>query len=228
MGSNPVETAAIAAEAARSRVTATMDDIQHRLDPRRIVADAVDRVQTGSRALAVQAGDAAKAHPLALGTAVAALGLALLARNRLSKATVNLGDGATEYTDYDDGYGEQLAYDNDAAPRTQALVGEARETAIAARETAAANPAAAIVVGLLAGAVLGALLPASEAERRTLAETGGRLSAAARAAARAAADELEAAGLSVESVRAKADEATRKARHAAHTVMDAARAELNS
>ena len=227
MGSNPVETAAIAAEAARSRVTATMDDIQHRLDPRRIVADAVDRVQTGSRALAVQAGDAAKAHPLALGIAIAALGLALLARNRLSKATVNLGDGATEYTDYDDGYGDQSAYD-DAAPRIQALVGEARETAIAARETAAANPAAAIVVGLLAGAILGALLPASEAERRTLAETGGRLSAAARAAARAAADELEAAGLSVESVRARAGEATQKARNAAHTVMDAARAELNS
>ena len=225
MASNSVDTAASAADAARSRVTATMDDIQHRLDPRRIVADAVDRVQTSSRALAVQAGDAAKAHPVAIGTAAAALALALLARNRLSKATVNLGDGTGDYTDYDDGYSEQLAYDA-APPRMQALVGEARETAIAARETAGANPGAAIVVGLLAGAILGALLPTSEVERRTLAETGGRLSAAARAAARAAADELEAAGLSVDSVRAKADEATRNARHAAHTVMDAARAEL--
>ncbi|MBC7504585.1 MAG: hypothetical protein H7267_02470, partial [Sandarakinorhabdus sp.] len=65
-----------------------------------------------------------------------------------------------------------------------------------------------------------------ETERRTLAETGGRLSAAARAAARAAADELQAAGLSVDNVRAKAEEAGKKARSAAQTVMDAARAEL--
>lgn len=218
MASNSVDTAASAADAARSRVTATMDDIQHRLDPRRIVADAVDRVQTSSRAFASQAGDAAKAHPVALGTAVAALGLALLARNRLSKATVNLGDGSADYTDYDDGYGDDGAY-NDVAPRIQAVASETRDTA-------AANPGTAIAVGLLAGAILGALLPTSETERRTLAETGGRLSAAARAAARAAADELDAAGLSVDTVRAKAGEATQKARSAAHTVMEAARAEL--
>ena len=76
------------------------------------------------------------------------------------------------------------------------------------------------------GAALGALLPTSETERRTLGETGNRLGAAARAAARRAADELDAAGLSVDNVKAKAGEATQKARNAAKSVVDAARAEL--
>ncbi len=218
MATNPVDLAATAAETARSRVSATIDDIQYRLDPRRIMAETIDRVQTGSRALASQAGEAARAHPVAIGAAVAALGLALVARNRLSKAKVNLGDGIGDYTDYDDGYGNELAFD-DVAPRIQGLATEARATV-------GANPGVAIVVGLVAGAMLGVLLPTTETERRTLAETGGRLSAAARAAARAAADELQAAGLSVDNVRAKAEEAGKKARSAAQTVMDAARAEL--
>lgn len=218
MASDSVQTAATAADEARSRVTATMDDIQYRLDPRRIIAETVEGVQTRSRAIAEQAGEAAKAHPVALGTAVAALGLALLARNRLSHARVNLGGDIADYTDYDDGYGEDAIYD--AAPeKAQPLVTNPAEST-------GGNPAVSIFIGLLSGAILGALLPTSETERRTLAETGGRLSAAARAAARAAADELDAAGLSLDSVRSKAGEATQKARAAAHTVMDAARSEL--
>lgn len=224
MSSDPVKTAANAADEARSRVTATMDDIQHRLDPRRIMTETVERVQTGSRALAVQAGDAAKSHPVALGTAVAALGLALLARNRLSKATVNLGEGTADYTDYDDGYGYETSYD-DLAPRSQALIGEVHE---AARDGAIANPGISIIIGLISGAILGALLPVSDTERRTLGDTANRLGAAAKAAARAAGDELEAAGLSIDSVRAKAGEATQKARDVAHNVIDAAKAELKA
>jgi hypothetical protein len=217
MASDPVELAAAAADAARDRVTATVDDIQSRLDPRKMMMDTVERVQAGSRALAVQAGDAAKAHPLALGAAVAALGLALLARNRLANARVDLGNEATDYTDYDDDFA-------DAAPaRPQALVGGVVEDA---GEAVQANPGVAILVGLAAGAALGALLPTSAAERRTLGDAGNRLTAAARAAARQAADELDAAGLSVDSVKARASEATRKARGAARAVADAARAEL--
>ena len=220
MASNPVDEAAAAVEVARTRVSATMDDLQERLDPRRMVVEAVSKVQSSSRALAVQAGDAAKAHPLAIGTAVAALGLALLARNRLSKATVNLGDGTADYTDYDDDYAEPMAYEAPAA-RAQALVGEARESV-------EANPGIAIVVGLIAGAALGALLPVSDAERRTLGETGDRLAAAARSAARRAAEELYEAGLSLDNVKAKASESSAKARKAAKSVADAARAELKA
>jgi len=218
MASNPVDQAVAAADDARNRVTATMDDIQNRLDPRRILEDTVARVQTGSKTLAVQAGDVAKAHPLAIGAAVAALGLALFARNRLANATVNLGDGTEDYTDYDDDYSDPAPYDV-GAPRLQALAGDTREAV-------EANPGVAIIVGLIAGAALGALLPTSETERRTLGETGNRLGAAARAAARRAADEFDAAGLSVDNVKAKAGEATQKARNAAKSVVDAARAEL--
>lgn len=218
MASNPVDQAAAAADDARTRVSTTMDDIQNRLDPRRILTDTLSRVQSGSKALAAQAGDAAKAHPLAIGAAVAALGLALFARNRLANATVNLGDGTTDYTDYDDGYADPTPYEA-VAPRVQVLASDTREAV-------EANPGVAIIVGLIAGAALGALLPVSDTERRTLGETGNRLGAAARAAARRAAEELDAAGLSVDSVKAKAGEATQKARNAAKSVVDAARAEL--
>ena len=217
--SNPVEAAASAAEAARSRITTTIDDIQYRLDPRRMVSDAVDRVQTGSRTIASQAGDVAKSHPVAIGAAIAALGLALLARNRLSHATINMADSGNDYTDYDDGYGEAVAY-SDPAPSGQTLVGDVRTSNVA-------SPGISIVVGLIAGAIVGALLPVSETERLTLGDAGSRLGAAAKAAARAAAGELDAAGISVDSVRAKASEAGHKARNVAHNVMDAARAELH-
>jgi hypothetical protein len=192
MSANPVETAATAADIARGRVTTTMDDIQQRLDPRRIVGDAVARVQTGSRALAVQAGDAAKAHPVALGAAVLALGLALLARNQLSKAKVDL-EGAADYTDYDDGYGDETAYD-DRSPPSPAPSSNAGSTSASSADSAAiANPGVSIIIGLLSGAILGALLPVSQAERRTLGETAHRLGAAAKSAANAAGDALDAA-----------------------------------
>ena len=217
--SDPVEAAAAAADAARDRVTATIDDLQHRLDPRRIVGDAVDRVQTSSRVLAAQAGETVKEHPLAIGAAVGALGLALLARNRLSNATVNLGDENADYTDYDDGYGDEAAYEPMRA-RLQPLAGKARGSV-------EANPAVSIVVGLLAGAILGAILPINGIERRSLGQTGNRLTAATRAAARTASQELDAAGLGLDNVRAKAGAATHKAKSAAQSVMDAARAELH-
>ena len=41
MASNPVDEAAAAVEVARDRVSTTLDDIQERLDPRRIVGDTV-------------------------------------------------------------------------------------------------------------------------------------------------------------------------------------------
>lgn len=223
MPSDAVELAAAAADDARNRVTATVDDIQNRLDPRQLVLDTVERVQSGSRALAVQAGDVAKAHPLAIGAAVAALGLALLARNKLAHAKVDLGDESVDYTDYDDDYADPAATAG-VATRAQAAVGAVVDDA---GEAVQANPGVAILLGLAAGAALGALLPTTAAERRTLGETGGRLTAAARAAARQAADELDAAGLGIESVKARAGAATRKARDAARAVADAARAELH-
>lgn len=225
MASESVDAAAMAAGDARQRVSATIDEIQDRLDPRRIVGDAFDRVQSSSRALASQAGDTARSHPLAIGAAVAALGLALLARNHLANATVDLGDGTDDYTDYDDDYA-----DYGAASPAPARPRPARLQAVAGRAGSAVqdNPTASIVVGLIAGAALGAFLPTSDAERRTLGDVGSRIGAAARAAARTASDELDAAGLNVDRVRSMASDVTAKARTAALSVVDAAKAELTA
>lgn len=224
MASEPIERLTAQSEAARTRVASTIDEIQERLDPRRIVGDAVERVTgNGLQALGV-VRDAARAHPVAIGAAAAAIGLALLARNRLAKATINLGDNLGDYTDYDDGFGidempasprgDDFDYDAEAA---------GHKLAIRASETVTANPFVAIILGLAAGAALGALFPATAAERRVIAETGGKLGALARAAARRAADELGSAGLSVDKVRARASGAKSQAARAARSVAAAAR-----
>lgn len=182
MGSEPVERLAAESAEARTRIAATIDEIQDRLDPRRIVGDAVDKAAgNGRQALAAVSGTA-REHPLALGAAVVAVGLALLARNRLAKATVDLGDNLADYTDYDDGFGYDAAPLSRLAEVDDALPG-APPLAARAGARVAENPITAIIVGLLAGAALGALLPATEAERRTLGDVGTRLSAAARRAA---------------------------------------------
>lgn len=182
MAAEPVEQLAEESAAARNRLSATFDEIQDRLDPRRIVADAVGKAADSGRHAISTVSDTAREHPLALGAGIAAVGLALLARNKLSKARVNLGDDLGAYTDYDDGFGyddaplsqlAELDHDEDApasALRTRA--GDAVDS----------NPITAIIVGLVAGAALAALFPSTEAERRTLGETGGRLGDAARRA----------------------------------------------
>lgn len=254
MAAEPVERFAAEAEDARTRITSTIDEIQERLDPRRIVGDAVDRVSGGGMQLIGQARDMARAHPLAVGAAIAAVGLAMLARNKLANATVNLGDDLGDYTDYDDGFGfaesqpTRLYFDEDGGEEDEAPPQSARlqrlqlrqrrvearakaragEIAARAGDSIDSNPIGAIIAGLAAGAALGALFPATEAERRALGETGSKLSAAARAAARRASDELDAAGLSVDSVRAKAGAATRQAKAAAQSVVDAARDEFKA
>jgi hypothetical protein len=182
------------------------------------MSDAVSRVQNSSKAFAHQAGDAAKSHPLAIGAAVVALGLALLARNRISGATVNLGDGTADYTDYDDGYGDD-GFSEPASPRNRALATDVHDGVVA-------NPGVSILMGLMAGAALGALLPVSDTERRTLGETSGRIGAAARAAVRRATEELDEAGINLDAVKTKASEASRKAQAVAKSVADAARSEL--
>lgn len=250
MAADQVQRFTAEAEDARTRMASTIDEIQERLDPRRIIGEAVDRVSGGGLQLVGQARDMARAHPLALGAAVAAVGIALLARNTLSKARVNLGDDLGAYTDYDDGFGyaesdgarlyfdeaEDDEIDGDAAERPRqrparvAARARARADRLATRaeSTIDSSPITSIILGLAAGAALGALFPSTEAERRAVGETGQKLGAAARAAARRAADELDAHGLSMESVRAKAGDAKRKARAAAQSVVDAARDELKS
>lgn len=182
MASSPVQKLAEESAAARTRFSDTFDEIQSRLDPRRIVTDAVDKATGSGRQAVANVTDTVREHPLALGAGIAAVGLALLARNKLSKARVNLGDDLGAYTDYDDGFGYDdgpLSHLADAEPDADA---QARPMRARAGETVVENPITSVLVGLIAGAALAALFPSTEAERQFLGETGGRLSDAARRA----------------------------------------------
>lgn len=230
MAPDPVEHYAAEADATRERIASTIDEIQERLDPRRMLNEAVGKMSNGSSQLAGQARDTLKAHPLAVGAGIAAMGLALLARNRLANARVDLGEISGDYTDYDDGFGFGEApaqrfgageYDD-----TPGAADRARMLAARAEDGVASSPFVSILLGLAAGAALGAFFPATETERRAFGETSQKLGAAARAAARRAADELDAAGLSVDAVKTRAGDAMGKARAAVRSVADAARDEL--
>lgn len=178
----------ISASDARQRINATIDEIQDRLNPRRIMAEGLERMTESSAQFAVTARDTARAHPLALGAAAAAVGLALLARNRLAKARVDLGDDLGNYTDYDDGFGFAETAPEASEPRQRARI--AAPTKEEDEDETPGNPVVSILIGLVAGAALGAIFPATDAERRVLGDAGSRLGDAARNAARRTADEL--------------------------------------
>jgi ElaB/YqjD/DUF883 family membrane-anchored ribosome-binding protein len=182
MASGPVDQLAADSAAARARLSATFDEIQDRLDPRKIVGDAVGKVTGGGRQAVATVGDTVREHPLALGAGIIAVGLALLARNRLAKATVDLGDDLGAYTDYDDGFGYDEAPLTRLADLDEAPAAPGRPIAARASDAVAENPLTSIIVGLVAGAALAALFPSTEAERRVMGDAGSRLGDAARRA----------------------------------------------
>jgi hypothetical protein len=104
--------------------------------------------------LARDAGDLVKAHPVVVGAAVAAVGLAVYAGGRISRAELDIDNDLAGYTDYDD-----------VVPGTAAAVAS---SAADARELVTENPVLAILAGLAAGAALAMLFPSSDSERRNL------------------------------------------------------------
>ncbi len=196
------------AEDTRERISATIGELQERLSPRRIVGDAVGSVQTSGQELLQSSLGLARAHPAMLAAAGVALGVALLGGRKLRGAKVNFGDQSESYSDYDDDY-----EDKPASGERFALL---RETGSAAGD----NPLIAVVIGLAAGALIGALFPETERERRLLGASADRVGAAARAAARAAREELGVAGEKVADVAAQA-------RSAVQSVVEAAKGELH-
>ncbi|WP_353217197.1 hypothetical protein [Sandarakinorhabdus sp.] len=150
-----IEDLARAADDAGARLSDGFDDLAERLNPGRLIDDALDIVKTRGAALARDAGGVIKAHPVVAGAAVAAVGLALFAGNRLSKAELDLGDDLTGYTDYDDSIVQPAA----------ALSGDLAESS---GNIVSENPVLAILAGLAAGAALAMLFPSSDAERRSL------------------------------------------------------------
>lgn len=118
--------------AARDRLTATLADVRARTDPAALAHEAMDYAADKGRLLAERAKSVAAAHPLAIGAGVAAIGLALFARQKLKTARIDLGD---DYTDYDDSFA--------TSPETE--------------DAPAHNPLVSVLLGLAAGALLGAL-----------------------------------------------------------------------
>ena len=199
------------AEDTRERISATIDKLQDRLNPRRIVGDAVGSVQSSSAELINQGIALVRAHPMAFAGAGLAIGLAVLGRDRLSKATVDLGSANESYSDYDDDYSAGTV--REPASERFALLRDRAEARIED------NPLVAIIVGIAAGALLGALFPETERERRLLGASTSRLTAAAKAAAAAAREEIATA-------RAKVADVTGHAKAAVQSVVGAAKSEL--
>ena len=190
------ETTAIEHEVAatRERIADTIDELQARLSPKALVDNAVDSLKTARTNAVASLRTAAGAHPVVLGAAGLAVGLGLLARNRVARATVEYGDSYAAYADYDDGYAANLA---DGEP----AVGATRETLDAlqhqAHVTVDGNPLAVLGVGLAAGALLAAILPVSAAETSLIDQVRVRLAAAGEAAIAAAKREFDLSRLSL-------------------------------
>ncbi len=216
----------IEADEARDRVASTIDALQERLSPRRFFGDAVDSLQSQGSVLVDQAKAIVKDHPLAIGGIGLAIGLALFARSKLAHATVKLGDDYKGYTDYDDGYGDiaiPAQYPDepgdDMAPR-----------ALASRtsDSVEDNPLVSIVLGLAAGAALGALFPSTERESRLFGDSADRISRALKAAAQTARSEFDANAVALASAREAASSAADRAKSSVRTIVTAATDELKN
>ncbi len=190
------ETRTIEAEAAetRDRIAGTIDELQARLSPKALVDNAIGSLQSaGSNAVASMRG-AATGHPFVLGVAGLAIGIGFLARSRVHRARIEYGDSYAAYADYDDGYAANLA---DSEPKTGAARAHLDKFQHDASATVGDNPLAVLAVGAATGALLGAIIPLSAAEREMFGEVRARVEAAADAAVATARDELDPSKLSL-------------------------------
>ena len=135
---------------------------------------------------------AASGHPLLLGIAGLTVGVGLLARSRISRATVEYGDSYAAYADYDDGYAANLAEGEPAGPGSHLDAIQHQ-----AHATVDDNPLAVLAVGLATGALLGAVIPVSPVEAEVFGEMRARLGAAADAAVASAKTEFDLSNLSL-------------------------------
>lgn len=149
-----IEDLARAADDAGASLANEVNELGERLAPRRMVDDALTVVKTRGTALARDAGGAVKAHPVVTAAAVAAVGLAVYAGSRISKAELDIDHDLDGYTDYDDTI-------LDTAPPSMSVVDDARDTV-------KDNPVVSVLAGLAAGVALAMLFPSSAAEKRSL------------------------------------------------------------
>jgi hypothetical protein len=165
-----IEELARAADDAGARLADGINDLADKLTPRRMMDNALTAAKTRGSELARDATGMVKAHPVVIGAAVAAVGLAVLAGRSISRAELDLDteNDLTGYTDYDDPF-------YDGADPEAPSVNKIAETAEDARELVSENPVLAILAGLAAGAAVAMLFPSSDNERRSLGALGKRL-----------------------------------------------------
>ncbi len=180
------------AAATRDRIAGTIEELQARLSPKALVDSAIGSLgSAGTQAVASMRG-AASGHPVVLGAAGLAVGIALLARSRIARSKVEYGDSYAAYADYDDGYAANLADGDAATGRTRAHLDAIQHQAHA---TVDDNPLAVLAVGLATGALVGAVVPVSDVEDTLFGEVHARLAAAADAALASARGEFDPARL---------------------------------
>lgn len=181
------------AEATRERIATTIDDLQNRLSPKALVDNAVDSLNaSGAKAFAAVKGTALS-HPIAIAGAGLAVGIALLARSKVKRATIEYGDSYAAYADYDDGYAANLASDDIPVGPARARIEAIQHKAHVAVDD---NPLAVVLVGVATGALLGAIMPVSDTEQSMFGDIGVRLEAAGDAAIASAKAEFDFSKLS--------------------------------
>ena len=181
------------AEITRERITATIDGLQARLSPEALVDSAVDSINASSAKVFESVKSRAMAHPLAIAGAGLAFGIALLARSKVKRATIEYGDSYAAYADYDDGYAANLAADDIPVGPARARIGAIQHKAHVAVDD---NPLSVVLVGVATGALIGAIMPVSDVEHSMFGDIGARLEAAGDAAIVAAKGELDVSKLS--------------------------------
>ena len=155
-----IEDLARAADDAGAALADEVNELSDRLAPRQLVDEALETVKTRGLGLAREAGATVKAHPIVTGAAIAAVGLALYAGNRIAKAELDIDRDMEGYTDYED---EAL------------LAASSAGGGLDARELVKENPVVAILAGVAAGAALAMLFPTSSAEKRSLGALARRI-----------------------------------------------------
>ena len=245
MAETKTNTYANDADRSREKLAGTVDELQDRLSPRRVIEDASEAVQDRAAQVARAAGE----HKLALGLIGASVGLLVLAR-KAATAPRAPRDPNLEPTPLQrglDAVRETSASVSEAAAgkwqsardRTTDLAAQAKLKASEATQFAGenfnTNPLAGAILGLAFGALAGALAPRTETEDDLLGEHRERFTDAARDAIRAAVDagreQLGGYGLNADNAKTKLgslrEQASEIARNVGQAALDSVRTRGN-
>ncbi|UAJ10592.1 DUF3618 domain-containing protein [Polymorphobacter megasporae] len=190
------ETKAIETEAAvtRDRIAGTIDELQARLSPQALVDNAIGSISLARKKAVTSAQTAAGGHPVALGAAGLAIGIALLARSRSTRTVSEHVDSFTVGADNNKSLTAHRADGHSQAGAASKHIDAIHSNAHTAHGDASL---AILVVSAATGALLGTVIPVGGVEMSVLDEVRARLSAAGDIAIASAKDELDVSKLSL-------------------------------